>query len=106
MLRTHLEESKAKLEAHYRAHYAKPISIPVSAQLSTSSMSVHSPQKVDFTSRYNKHMRLNIDEIGEFFKLLPESFAVDPIQWWAGRRAQFPNLSRLARDILSIPGGF
>jgi hypothetical protein len=106
LLRTHLEESKAKLEAHYRAHYAKPISTPVSAQSSTSSMSVHSPQKVDFTSRYNKRMRLNIDEIGEFFKLLPESFAVDPIQWWAGRRAQFPNLSRLARDILSIPGVF
>lgn len=29
---------------------------------------------------------------------------MDPIHWWAGRRAQFPNLSRLARDILSIPG--
>ena len=29
-------------------------------------------------------MRLNIDKIDEFFKLLPESFAVDPIQWWAG----------------------
>lgn len=106
MLRTHLEESEAKLEAHYRAHYAKPISTPVSAQSSTSSMSVRSPQKVDFTSRYNKRMRLNVDEIGEFFKLLPESFAVDPIHWWAGRRAQFPNLSRLARDILSIPGVF
>ena len=49
-------------------------------------------------------MRLNIDEIDEFFKLPPESFTVDPIHWWAGRRAQFPNLSRLARDILSIPG--
>ena len=24
--------------------------------------------------------------------------------WWAGRRAQFPNLSHLAQDILSIPG--
>ena len=51
-------------------------------------------------------MRLNIDEIDEFFKLPPESFAVDPIHWWAGRRAQFPNLSHLARDILSIPGMF
>jgi hypothetical protein len=51
-------------------------------------------------------MRLNIDEIDEFFKLPPESFTVDPIQWWAGRCAQFPSLSCLARDILSIPGGF
>jgi hypothetical protein len=59
-------------------------------------MSVHSPQKVDFTSRYNKCMCLNIDEIGKFFKLLPESFAVDPIQWWVGHHAQFTNLSCLA----------
>ena len=95
MLRTHLEKSKLKLEAHYRADYAKPISMPV-----TSSISTCSPQKVDFTSRYNKHIRLNIDEIEEFFKLPPEGFAVDPIQWWAGRRAQFPNLSCLARDVL------
>jgi hypothetical protein len=104
-LRTHLEESKAKLEARYRADYAKRISAPVTAQSSTSSISTpRSPQKVDFTARYNKRMRHNTDEIDEFFKLLPESFAVDPIHWWAGRRAQFPNLSRLARDILSIPG--
>jgi len=106
LLRTHLEESKAKLEAHYRADYAKPISTPVTAQSSISSISAHSPQKVDFTSHYNKRTHLNIDEISEFFKLPPESFAVDPIQWWAGRRAQFPNLSHLARDILSIPGVF
>ena len=66
----------------------------------TSSISTRSPQKVDFTSRYNKHIRLNIDEIEEFFKLPPEGFAVDPIQWWAGHRAQFPNLSCLARDVL------
>ena len=106
LLRTHLEESKAKLEAHYRANDAKPISTPISAQLSMSSVSVRSPQKVDFTSRYNKCMRLDIDEINEFFKLVPESFSVDPIRWWAGRHAQFPSLSRLARDILSIPGVF
>jgi len=30
----------------------------------------------------------------------------DPLQWWAGRRSQFPNLSRFARDILSMPGMF
>jgi hypothetical protein len=65
LLHTHLEESKAKLEAHYQAHYAKLISTPVFTQSSTSSMSVHSPQKVDLTSRYNKHMCLNIDEIGK-----------------------------------------
>jgi hypothetical protein len=73
-------------------------------QLSTSSITAHSPQKVDFTSRYNKRMRLNID--GRVLQMPPENFAVDPIHWWARRRVQFPNLSRLAQDILSIPGMF
>ncbi|KIM82491.1 hypothetical protein PILCRDRAFT_7880 [Piloderma croceum F 1598] len=86
LLHTHLEESKAKLEAHYRADYAKPFSTVVTAQSSMSSISARSPQKVDFTSHYNKCTCLNIDEISEFFKLPPESFAVDPIQWWAGCR--------------------
>ena len=111
LLCTYLEESKVKLEAHYRAGYAKPLisasGPPLTAQSLTSSISstsARSPQKVDFTSRYSKRMHLNVDEIDEFFKLPPKSFAVDPIHWWAGRRAQFPNLSRLARDILSIPG--
>ena len=65
MLHTHLEESKAKLEAHYRADYAKPISTPVTAELSTSSISAHSPQKVDFTSHYNKRMHLNNEDTDE-----------------------------------------
>lgn len=28
----------------------------------------------------------------------------DPVVWWRKHAAQFPNLSKLARDILSIPG--
>jgi hypothetical protein len=51
-------------------------------------------------------MCLNVDEIDDFFKLPSESFAVDPIQWRAWCRAQFPNLSCLVQDILSIPGVF
>ena len=64
-----------------------------------------SPQKVNFTARYKQRARLDIDELEEFFKLPPEDFDnCDPVQWWAGRRTQFPNLSRFARDVLSIPG--
>ena len=104
LLCMHLEESKVKLEDHYWANYAKPISVPVTAQSSISSISAHSPQKFDFTSCYNKCIHLNTDEIDKFFKLPPESFTVNPIQWCAGHHAQFPNLSHLARDILLIPG--
>lgn len=47
----------------------------------------------------------SIDELREYFKLPRENFGnCDPLTWWAGRRSQFPNLSRFARNILSIPG--
>jgi hypothetical protein len=50
---------------------------------------------------------MDVDELEEFWKLPQEDFKnCDPIQWWAGRRAQFPNLSQYARDIFSIPGRF
>jgi hAT family C-terminal dimerisation region len=49
--------------------------------------------------------RTDIDEFEEFLKLPQENFAAcDPVQWWAGCCVQFPNLSQLARDIMSIPG--
>jgi hypothetical protein len=48
-----------------------------------------------------------MDEVQEYFKLPCENFdTCGPLQWWAGRRLQFPNLSRFARNILSIPGEF
>jgi hypothetical protein len=45
-------------------------------------------------------------ELEQFFELKIESFKTcpDPVQWWAGRRSQFPCLSRMARDIFAIPG--
>jgi hypothetical protein len=66
-----------------------------------------SPQKVDFTSRYRNLPQAFTDEVQEYFKLPRENFdTCDPLRWWAGRCSQFPNLSRFARDILSIPGKF
>ena len=48
-----------------------------------------------------------MNELEEFFSLPQEDFETcDPLQWWARRRSQFPNLSHFARDILSIPGMF
>jgi hypothetical protein len=47
------------------------------------------------------------DELEEFYRLSQEDFdTCDPIRWWAGRSWQFPNFSRLARDIFAIPGKF
>jgi hypothetical protein len=43
--------------------------------------------------------------LNRFFALQPEPFEdCNPIQWWAGRRTEFLNLSRFACDVFSIPG--
>jgi hypothetical protein len=48
-----------------------------------------------------------VDELTEFWNMPQEDFETcTPVQWWHQRRAQFPNLYRLARDIFSIPGIF
>ena len=66
-----------------------------------------SPQKVNFTAQYRQRPRATVNELEEFFSLPQEDFETcDPLQWWAGHCSQFPNLSRFARDILSIPGMF
>jgi hypothetical protein len=61
--------------------------------------------KVNFTARYKKRSNTLIDKFKEYLKFLQEDFDIcDPIQWWAGCHAQFPNLFHLVHDILAIPG--
>jgi hypothetical protein len=102
--RAHLESSKEKLHAHFRAKYEKPLpasTAPVTSRSATNG----SPQKVDFTSPYRNLPQAFTDEVQEYVKLPRENFhTCDPLKWWAGSRSQFPNLSRFAWDILAIPG--
>jgi len=70
---------------------------------STASNPNSSPQK-NYTARYHRK-RAAVDELTEFWNMPQEDFETcNPVQWWQQRRAQFPNLYRLARDIFSIPG--
>jgi hypothetical protein len=46
------------------------------------------------------------DELEEYFQLAPDTSGIDPVKWWSDRSSSFPNLSRLARNVLSIPGEF
>lgn len=97
---------KERLHAHFRTKYDRLPQAPAALVASTSAMN-GSPQKVDFTSRYRNLPKAFTDEVQEYFKLPRENFdTCDPLQWWAGRCSPFPNLSRFARDILSIPGEF
>ena len=102
----HLEHSRDQLRAHYCANYLRDSSLDTGSTSSMPSIAPGgSPQKVDFTAQYRKWVWAYIDELKEFFKLPQENFdSCDHIKWWAGRRSQFPNLSCLAHDILSIPG--
>jgi hypothetical protein len=107
ILSDHLKESKSNLFDYFNANYANTIPAPSSAP-SASVQSVPivagSPQK-SFMARYRRKEKASINELEEYFKLPAEDFdACNPIHWWIGRRAQFPNLFCMARDVLCIPG--
>jgi hypothetical protein len=114
-----LEDSKTKLRAHFNVKYmtsptssgsVQLSSTPSSSMLSVTSDSTHttsqtnsSPQK-NYTARFQRK-RTAVDELSEFWNLKQEDFdKCNPVQWWYGRRAQFPNLYRLVCDLFSIPG--
>jgi hypothetical protein len=100
-LKSHLKLVKERLKARYREQYMPKA--PTTAPQQSSS----SPQKVNFTAWYKQWSRTDIDELEEFWKLPQEDFEnCDPVQWWAGRQAQFSGLSWFARDIFTIPGQF
>jgi hypothetical protein len=104
-----LEDAKSKLETHFRRHYANkapsaPAHPAAHAPVQSTSRIQASPEK-DFTQRYRVERRAAFDELRDYYLLPREDFKTcDPVQWWFARKAQFPNLFCLARDILTIPG--
>jgi len=104
-LSDHLEDSKTNLFKYFNDNYATLHSLtPSSPPPSTAPALDGSPQK-SFTAWYCRKSKHSTNELEEYFKLPAEDFyACDPIQWWVGRRHQFPRLFQLARDVLCIPG--
>ncbi|KAF4617983.1 hypothetical protein D9613_012957 [Agrocybe pediades] len=107
-----LERSKADLYHHFDAFYAHVVSrpaLPTSSSynqpISRHSQSQDSPS-FDFTARFHqKPQRHTLNELDEYLRLPAQEFySCDPIQWWYAQRTRFPALSRLAFDILAIPG--
>jgi hypothetical protein len=104
-----LEKAKDNLEHYFRSHYCAPPSRPSTPPLTSSPAAplsaFDSPEKVDFTARYETLPVESVDEWEEFLTLKRESFATcDPIWCWGGQSSRFPKLSKLAHDILSMPG--
>jgi hypothetical protein len=80
-----------------------PLSSPF-ISIQSAPIAAGSPQK-SFTARYHRKEKPSVNELEEYFKLPAEDFdAYNPIRWWIGHRAQFPNLFCMARDILCISG--
>ena len=103
-----LEKAKLVLHTFYHDNYSSFTSSTDKSSSTTRPIVQNgSPQKVDFTARYKRTNRRVSDELEDYFKLGLEDFEkCQPLDWWWGRRAQFPNLYRLARDILAIPGEY
>ena len=104
-----LEQAKDNLEDYFCARYCTSASRPSTPHPLSSPatlLSAHdSPEKVDFTAHYETLPVESIDEWEVFLSLKHESFTTcDPIWCWGGCSSRFPQISKLARDILSIPG--
>ncbi|KAJ6482727.1 ergosterol biosynthesis ERG4/ERG24 family-domain-containing protein [Mycena sanguinolenta] len=98
---------RTRLDALYQGKTTAPVVTTPAPPIATSSRAHFrtSPQKPNFTRRYQQSGRQPVDEIDTFIKLAQEDFEnCDPIAWWYARRFQFPRLYRLARDVLAIPG--
>ncbi len=107
VLEDYLADIKDELKTYFADHYKDKVSPPSREGSSTSisSQGTHSRGKFDFTSRYKQRDRPPSDELEEFWRLEPQDFdTCNPIAWWYNHRQQFPNLYRLALDILSTPG--
>ncbi|PPQ80819.1 hypothetical protein CVT25_001944 [Psilocybe cyanescens] len=107
-----LDKAKEKLKMFYCKNYASTSRLPpVRPSQSSSSVSsgnggmLHSPEKINFTSCYQKKDRVVVNKLEEYLKLPREDFdTCKPLQWWLGRRSQFLRLYRLVCDVFSIPG--
>ncbi|KAG6804804.1 hypothetical protein H0H92_002299, partial [Tricholoma furcatifolium] len=100
----YLEDAKRKLTDYYQLYYANFENQARSHTNTAGLSSQASSARFSFTSRYQKKTRQVVNELEDFFKLSSEPFEeCDPLKWWLNRQSQYPNLYRLARDILAIP---
>ncbi|KAF5367540.1 hypothetical protein D9758_003817 [Tetrapyrgos nigripes] len=106
-LDSHLTQSKAQLctyfQENYLSHAYTQSTSSSSAPLQDNIIFVDgSPQKK--TSCYHHKVDALHDELMEFWEQPPQdSEKCNPVKWWQGQKATFPNLYCLALDVFSIP---
>ncbi|KAJ6619367.1 ribonuclease H-like domain-containing protein [Mycena sp. CBHHK59/15] len=104
----YLEAQKVALRAYFDEHYpasgaSKP-SAPTTAS-GAANGSAARPTVINFAALDPDTDEENSsDEPSNYFDAPRIPMNADPVQWWYARKAEFPRLYRLARDIMSIPG--
>ena len=104
----HIQECRALLEHHFHEHYAS-IQASTTSNPSRTTSTLSSDDDFDPYSHYRQNLKVpdTSDELTRYFRLNPidaHQLGTDALTWWKDHRGAFPNLSRLARDIFSIPG--
>lgn len=112
-----LERSKTALQSHFTRFYARSEPPTPAAALSSTPSSAADMLPIlsrssdtpvfDFTARFRKLSRQpsSLNELEEYLRLPPQEFSsCNPMRWWYAQRERFPNLYKLARDVLAIPG--
>ena len=105
-----LERDKTKLEQRFLRDYAPRLPAPSAVPLVSSGPPARTHASYEFLGRYRtQRTKSALDELQEYLRLQPEPWndgdPAQAVEWWGGAgRARFPNLARMARDILSMPG--
>lgn len=106
-----IKSSKQDLYDYYETHRTNKHPTPTQTSTpqtpaSSAGAPSHSSQK-NFTVCFHRKTTTIINELNEYFKLPPKDFErCNPVHWWMGRQAQFPNLFWFAQDLLCIPGTY
>ena len=103
-----LNKAKQELFKFYEEHYAHRSSQDNTLQRGTTATSSGSsiPPTSSFTARYQRRGPQILNQLEDYFRLSrePDFDGCDPLEWWRSHRKRWPQLYRLACDILAIPG--
>ena len=105
-LQKDLETAKDKLKSYYETHYASQRDNPlVPGPINSLSSNALEVGGSSLTACYKRWAQQTRNELEDFLKLDSKDFdTCCPFEWWHSWKGFFPNLYRLACDILLIPG--
>ena len=101
-----LETSKRLLEERFLSGYAPRRQESQSGPSVVHGTSLEAYTDDMFLGRYRNHIAVPANnELMQYLQRKPAG-SCNPVEWWAGHQDSYPNLSRMARDILSMPGEY